>query len=102
MKGRWREHVFESIFVDRSFQMTPSLNALAEEIVGEHDLPNDESGNALVEKSTEEAIALGVTGVPTLLLDNWLFGGVYDDESMLSILSQLADQYRDSGTNAVN
>ena len=47
-------------------------------------------------------IALGVTGVPSFLLDNWLFGGVYDDELMVSILRQLSTQYRESGSEAVN
>ncbi|MEM6703982.1 MAG: hypothetical protein AAF690_14795, partial [Acidobacteriota bacterium] len=55
-----------------------------------------------VELSTEEAMALGVTGVPTFLLDNWVFGGVYDDESMVAALTQLADKFREQGLGIVN
>ena len=40
--------------------------------------------------------------MPAILLDNWLFGGVYDGESMLAILQQLSEQYREVGTSMVN
>ena len=59
-------------------------------------------GFGSVEECTREAVALGVTGVPSFLLDNWLFGGVYEDEVMLSVLRQLSEQYRASGATAVN
>ena len=65
-------------------------------------MPDQAQGFERVEECTREAIALGVTGVPSFLLDNWLFGGVYDDELMVSILRQLSTQYRESGSEAVN
>ena len=40
--------------------------------------------------------------MPTFLLDNWVFGGVYDGESMVEILRKLSEQYREIGTSAVN
>ena len=83
-------------------QLTPTLLQLAKELVGVDPLADEEHGFESVEESTREAFALGVTGVPTILLDNWLFGGVYDGESMLSVLRQLSEEYRESGTSAVN
>ena len=59
-------------------------------------------GFRLVEESTSEAMSLGVAGVPTILLDNWMLGGVYDGESMVSILRQLSEHYRDRGSDAIN
>jgi predicted DsbA family dithiol-disulfide isomerase len=101
-EARWRRAVFDSIFKRKIPQLTPELIVLARELMGVDALPDEEQGFPRVEESTSEAIALGVTGVPTFLLDNWMFGGVYDGESMVSILSQLAKQYREFGTSAVN
>ena len=101
-EARWRREVFDSIFERKTPELTPELVELAKELVGLDSLPDEEQGFQRVEESTREAIALGVTGVPTLLLDNWLFGGIYDGESMVSILRQLSEQYRELGTSAVN
>ena len=100
-EARWRNAVFDTIFLHDSPTLTPQLLELAAELIGP-DALSDDGSFSLVEQSTEEAIALGVTGVPTLLLDNWVFGGIYDGESMVSILRQLAEQYRDQGTSEVN
>lgn len=101
-EARWRSEVFESIFVRKTPKLTPELLRLATELAGIDALPDEEEGFPVVEESTREAIALGVTGVPTILLDNWIFGGVYDGESMVAILRQLSEQYRELGTSAVN
>jgi len=101
-EARWRKEVFGSIFEHKTPQLTPTLLQLAKELVGVDPLADEEHGFESVEDSTREAFALGVTGVPTILLDNWLFGGVYDGESMLSVLRQLSEEYRESGTSAVN
>jgi predicted DsbA family dithiol-disulfide isomerase len=101
-EARWRREVFDSIFKRKTPQLTPELIALARDLMGVDPVPDEEQGFPRVEESTSEAIALGVTGVPTFLLDNWVFGGVYDGESMVSILDQLVKQYRELGTSAVN
>ena len=101
-EARWRRAVYDSIFEEGIPGLTPELQALAEKLTGPGPLPDFRSGYPLVEESTNEAIALGVTGVPTMLLDNWMFGGVYDGESMISALSQLADKYREQGPSVVN
>lgn len=100
-EARWRSAVFDTFFDRKTPRLTPDLLRLARDLTGEAmpDVPQDFDR---VEECTREAIALGVTGVPSFLLDNWLFGGVYDDEMMVSILRQLSTQYRESGSEAVN
>jgi predicted DsbA family dithiol-disulfide isomerase len=100
-EARWRHAVFDTFFEKRTFELTPDLLRLARDL-GIGVIPNAVQGFGRVEESTREAIAFGLTGVPTFLLDNWMFGGVYDDELMVSILRQLATQYRESGATAVN
>ena len=101
-EARWRREVFDSIFTRKTPGLTPELRELAKELVGLDSLPDEEQGFHRVEESTREALALGVTGVPTILLDTCLFGGIYDGDSMISILRQLSQQYRELGTSAVN
>ncbi len=101
-EARWRREVFDSIFERKTPELTPELVELAKELVGLDSVPDEEQGFPRVEESTREAIALGMTGVPMLLLDNWLVGGVYDGESMVAILRQMSEQYREMGASAVN
>lgn len=102
VEGRWRRAVFDSIFEDGDPVLTPELIDLARELVGVESVPAEGEGSELVEECSQEAIDFGITGVPTFLLDHWMFGGVYDGDSMLSILRQLIEQYRDTGSMAVN
>ena len=101
-EARWRRAVFDTFFDRKTPRLTPDLLRLARDLTGLEAIPDQEQGFERVEECTREAIALGVTGVPSFLLDNWLFGGVYDDELMVSILRQLSTQYRESGSEAVN
>jgi predicted DsbA family dithiol-disulfide isomerase len=101
-EARWRSRVFDTFFDHKTPRLTPELARLAHEVSGLEAIPDERQGFAPVEESTREAIALGVTGVPSFLLDNWLFGGVYDDELMVSILRQLSEQYRQTGATAIN
>jgi predicted DsbA family dithiol-disulfide isomerase len=101
-EARWRREVFTTFFDRKTPRLTPDLLRLARELTGLDPVPEGEQGFDQVEESTREAIALGVTGVPSFLLDNYLFGGVYDDELMVSILRQLSAQYRETGAGAVN
>jgi len=101
-EARWRREVFDTFFERRTPRLTPDLIRLARELTGLETIPDPELGFERVEESTNEAIALGVTGVPSFLLDNWLFGGVYDGETMVSVLRQLSAQYRETGASAVN
>jgi predicted DsbA family dithiol-disulfide isomerase len=101
-EARWRRAVFDTFFDRKTPRLTPDLLRLARDLTGLEAAPDEAQGFDRVEDCTREAIALGVTGVPSFLLDNWLFGGVYDDELMISILRQLSTQYRESGSEAVN
>jgi predicted DsbA family dithiol-disulfide isomerase len=101
-EARWRAAVFDTFFDRRTPQLTPELMRLARDLTGAEVVADDNQGFERVEECTREAIALGITGVPSFLLDNWLFGGVYDDEMMVSILRQLSNQYRETGSEAVN
>lgn len=112
-EARWRTAVFETFFEAKTPHLTPELHELALEIAPSDALPSDAPPSEAppgspatafgrVELSTEEALALGLTGVPMFLLDNWVFGGVYDDESMVAALTQLADKFREQGLGIVN
>jgi predicted DsbA family dithiol-disulfide isomerase len=101
-EARWRSEVFDTFFARRIPRLTPELVRLARELTGLDAIPDERQGFERVEECTREAIALGVTGVPSFLLDNWLFGGVYDGETMVSVLRQLSAQYRETGAGAVN
>jgi predicted DsbA family dithiol-disulfide isomerase len=101
-EARWRDAVFTTFFEKKTPRLTPELMRLARELTGIEAAPEESDGFERVEESTREAVALGVTGVPSFLLDNWLFGGVYEDDVMVSILRQLSEQYRQSGAAAVN
>src|SRR5688572_19425674 len=83
-EARWRHAVFDTFFEKRTFELTPDLVRLARNL-GIETIPNEVQGFGRVEECTQEAIAFGLTGVPTFLLDNWMFGGVYDDDLMVSI-----------------
>jgi len=99
---RWREAVWSWVYQDaRSLEEPGALDAIAARAALRVRPP---SAQALeeVERRTAWAHAAGVRGVPTFLLDNWMFGGVYDDELMVAILRQLSEQYRQSGATAVN
>ncbi len=99
---RWRDAVFEEFFVARRRALTPPLAALARELTGaDPPLPGGDDYPE-VEACTRDAFVLGITGVPTILLDNWAFGGVHDGPTMVSALSQLADRYRELGASIVN
>ena len=57
-----------------------------------HALPVDEL-RAL--QRTREARLGMVTGVPTFMLDNWPFGGIQEDDTMVSILTRYARKKRE-------
>ena len=99
---RWRRAVFETFFERRVPTMTPELTELAREVAGFELIPEGETAYGIVEESTREAFGLGVTGVPAIVLHNWLFGGIYDGDSMVAVLRQLSQQYRDLGATIVN
>ncbi|MEM6705573.1 MAG: DsbA family protein, partial [Acidobacteriota bacterium] len=88
-EARWRSAVFDTFFEAKTPRLTPQLRERAGERAPPDVLAAAPQMYGRVELSTEEAMALGVTGVPTFLLDNWVFGGVYDDESMVAALTQL-------------
>ena len=94
--------MFDTFFDRKTPRLTPDLERLARKLTGLEAIPDEAQGYDRVEECTREAIALGVTGVPSFLLDNWLLRRVYDDELMVSILRQLSTQYRESGSEAVN
>jgi predicted DsbA family dithiol-disulfide isomerase len=105
-ESRWREQVFTTFFEQGTPFLTTELVHLCRELTGEEPPPesasDDLSAYPALEESTREAFALGITGVPTILLDNWAFGGVYDGDTMVSALRQLAERYRDLGASIVN
>lgn len=99
-ESRWRNAVFDTFFRLGEPYLTTELDALAVQLMT--DPAADFENYPRVRDSTREAFALGVTGVPTMLLDHWAFGGIHDGPSMVAILEQLADKHRELGTSVVN
>ena len=106
-EAQWRSSVFASIHESKNPTLSPELMSLAHRLVGHDPLegldPYDlEESYPMVEETTREALMLGVTGVPAFLLDNWMVSGIYDGESMVKILAELAQRYREQGSDVVN
>ena len=101
-EARWRSRVFDSIFEQGQVELTGELHDLANELIGKPQGVDDAEERNAVEQSTQDATALGVNGVPTFLLDNLLLGGIYDGDSMVSVLRQLSEHHRQSDGSAVN
>ena len=101
-EARWRDQVFRCFFELREKELTPELLSLGRDLSA-HDNgrgAQDEPGQ--VAASTKEAIALGVQGVPTFLLDVWPVGGIQDADTMLDVLARFAERYREHGHTTVN
>ena len=100
-EARWRSSVFYAFFEERARELSDRQMELAAKLLdgAEHGAENHDFNRVLA--TTEEAIALGIEGVPTLLADTWLAGGVYDSETMLKLLSELGDRCRE-GDSMVN
>ena len=101
IEAQWRSAVFESIFEQRRFDFTPKLSQLASELLGAT-VSDDGEDFEQIEQSTSEAVLLGVNGVPAFVLDDLLFGGIYDGEAMVKGLSELVKLYQEAGSSTVN
>lgn len=99
-EARWREEVFRCFFEQRERELPPELVSMGRELVANGDGKQEDHGQ--VAASTKEAIALGVQGVPTFLLDVWPVGGIHDADTMLALLARFAKRYREHGHTAVN
>lgn len=90
----WRRLVFDCVY-----RLGRSLDGggLVAELAAELDIEAPETGEAarLVERTTRDAEALGVVGVPSFLLGSWPVGGIQDPRTMVSFLKRYADRARE-------
>jgi predicted DsbA family dithiol-disulfide isomerase len=100
-EARWREAVWSWVYQQaRSLEEPGALDAIAARAAIALE-PGCERSFGPVERSTHDAHAAGVRGVPTFLLDAWPVGiGIQEDETMLDFLRRFAARKRaDPGPN---
>jgi predicted DsbA family dithiol-disulfide isomerase len=98
---RWREAVWSWVYEEAcSLEQPGALDAIASRAEVRIVAPSAEA-LAEVARRTAAALAAGVRGVPTFLLDAWPVGlGVQEEETMLDFLRRFAAKKRaDPGAN---
>ncbi len=94
-RERWRSRAWQWSYEEgRSLEDPESLADLAAACDLDGPLLRPERGLQILQEETERAIATGVHGVPTFLLDIWPIGGIQDEETMLSLLGRWAAKKR--------
>jgi len=114
-EATWRERVWTAVFDEGHFDQLENIGKASQ--LGQvgrleatslqsrwlDDLAMDtraideaaiEAGLLELERRTREAHEEMVTGVPTFMLDSWPFGGIQEDDAMLSILTRFAERKR--------
>lgn len=87
----WRERVWTAIFEEGRALDDATVQALAADL----DLPLPEIDLGVVATATRDAHELGVSGVPTFLLDRWPMGGIQEPPTMLALLDRFARRQRE-------
>lgn len=87
----WRERVWTAVFEEGRALDDATVRALAADL----DLPVGEFDLDAVATATREAHDLGVSGVPTFLLDRWPMGGIQEPATMLALLDRFARRQRE-------
>jgi predicted DsbA family dithiol-disulfide isomerase len=102
-ESAWRERVWTAVFEEGHFDLLADL-AQSQGAGWLADLASDtgevgeaaiDAGLAELEQRTREARLEMVTGVPTFMLDSWPFGGIQEDDTMVSILTRYARKKRE-------
>jgi predicted DsbA family dithiol-disulfide isomerase len=89
----WRERVWTAVFEEgRDPDDDGELGAWARDL--ELDASLLDVRIAAVDAETDRARALGVDGVPTLLLGPWPMPGIQEDATMLALLRRFAERQR--------
>lgn len=101
----WRERVWSAVFEEGRFDQLDQLGRSAGDDAGWlADLAIDtssideaalEASLAELARRTRDAREEMVTGVPTFMLDSWPFGGIQQDDTMVSILTRFAKRRRE-------
>ena len=92
----WREAVWTSVFESGTWLQDETLDALARDLgLGLDEAAVARGAEELVNR-TRSAHGEEVTGVPTFMLGPWPFGGIQNDDTMLSILGRFAERQREA------
>ena len=97
----WRERVWTAIYEQgRDPGDATTVEALATDFALEIDeIVSNPDGDGLI-AATEDARALGVTGVPTFMLDRWPFGGVQEEATLRSLFQRFVRKKLRDATDA--
>jgi 2-hydroxychromene-2-carboxylate isomerase len=88
-EATWRERIFTAVFEEGRDAGAPETIDGCLRDLGLDPALMDTPLDA-VAAATEEARALGVVAVPTLMLGDWPMAGIQDDATMLAILTRFA------------
>ena len=90
-EATWRERVWTAVFEEGRALDDATVAALAADL----DLPLPEIDLAAVATATRDAHEIGVSGVPTFLLDRWPMGGIQEPPTMVALLDRFARRKRE-------
>jgi predicted DsbA family dithiol-disulfide isomerase len=88
----WRERVWTAVFDEGRRLDDDTVAALAADL----DLALPDAGLDAVAAATSAAHAIGISGVPTFLLDQWPMGGIQEPPTMLALLERFARRQREA------
>jgi 2-hydroxychromene-2-carboxylate isomerase len=92
----WRERVWSAVFEERRALDAPgSIESLARDVGVTLDARRLERARDELEFRTQIAVAEDVTGAPTLMLDDFPFGGIQSRETTRLVLERWARRKRD-------
>jgi predicted DsbA family dithiol-disulfide isomerase len=88
----WRERVWSAIYEEgRTLETTDDLRRLGADLAMDtaERWQNDFEPNLIeLDNQTRTAQSIGVTGVPTFMLDDWPFGGIQEESTMRSLFQR--------------
>ena len=91
----WRERVWTAIYEEGIDLSTPGhFERIASDLGLDTDRLGDPGWTDALEETTRQAHRSGVTGVPTLMFDEWPLGGIHPDATMQSMLRRFAARKR--------
>lgn len=97
-ESTWRERVWTAIYEEgRTLESPEELARLARELELDPALLSRDDSLEALDARTREAHARNVTGVPTLMFDEWPLGGIHPDDTMRSMLGRFAARKRADG-----
>ena len=94
----WRERVWSAVFEEGRDLDPGTLARLADDLGLDLSLPPAAETLARLDAATDAARDAGVTGAPTLMLDEWPCGGIQEERTMRSLLERFVRKKTRAGT----